>query len=86
MDKGREGLTEHQGWTNEYKKQPELRGRERQTQKEREKERKRERGRGETPHLLQLLLMCCSGKPCGPCLKALSPRLAYQFKIKKSSL
>lgn len=29
---------------------------------------------------------CCSGKPCGPCLKALSPRLAYQFKIKKSSL
>lgn len=26
------------------------------------------------------------GKPCGPCLKALSPRLAYQFKIKKSSL
>lgn len=28
----------------------------------------------------------CGGEPRGPCLKALSPRLAYQFKIKRSSL
>lgn len=29
---------------------------------------------------------CCSGKPCGPCLKALSPWSAYQFKIKEDLL